>query len=217
MSLPPHVAAGDEPIPPLNNAIRTGPDMRTVMPVAEMIADLRQHEGDVVSYVADWREHMTNVGARISASFERDGELQLAITRPCDSQIRHRSRLIHFLCEDLDGEDGRREWLLTSLVEMGNYTDNRPANPTQTTAAVRAYLQAQGRIMIDPRGRLLEGAEVPLRWLNGTDADAAECERATRVYNLARRRWRSEPQIRRAVRMLGRPEGNGWIVLEAQR
>lgn len=216
MALPLHVATDGEPIPATAGIALEGPDMRSAMPIADMINDLRQHDGDIVGYVADWREHMASVGANMSAMFEEDGDLHLMVGSSVDLQVRHRSRWIYFLCGDLDAEDGRRKWLLSVLIEEGCYADNRPVNPKATTIAIRDYLRTEGRIMIDPRGKLKDGGGVPNWWLVGNKKQIAERTRALQAYHHARRRWRSESQIKRAVRMLGTPTDNGWIVPEAR-
>jgi hypothetical protein len=217
MKLAPHIATADEPIEPLGHPDRwNGPDMRTVTPIDEMLKQLHQFDDDVVSYVALWRKLIASVGNSVSLSYDRDGERSLGFCSPADPQIRHRSRWMHFLVEDFWAVPDRVDYLMDLLHREGRYSDNRPRDPRSTTAAVRAFLRTQGRIMLDPDGDLQEGGELPSIMLKGTPEQIAECKDATRAYYDVRRRWRSEAQIKRAVRMLGKRTKNGWIVLEGR-
>jgi hypothetical protein len=213
VSLPPHVAPDDEPLMSLGKRPHDGPDLRKALPIADMLHNLAELADDVVGYLELWRRYTTSAGCEVSLSYARNGDECLRFTLPCDAQVRHRNRYMHFLGEDLHADDERYKTLARILHDEGHYSDNRPADPRATTAAIRAFLRISGRIMITPSGRLLEGGELPALILNGTDEQVAECRRATRAYYEARRRWSSEPQIKRAVRMLGTRTDNGWIVL----
>lgn len=213
--LPPHVATDDEPIPALGGHEREGADLRSAMPIDQMIDCLKVLDGDDVDYVALWLRFARSIGD-VFVMIERDGERSLMMGGRCDAQIRHRSRWQHFLTEDLDRKDGRRELLLSTLIDQGRYSDQRPNDPRGTTHAVRGFLRTGGRILIDPQGKLTEGGGVPRQWLDGDDAARAEVIRASRAYFGARRRWRADRQIMRAARMLGTPTDNGWIVLEGK-
>ena len=214
---PPHAAAALEPIPdPSPRPGRNEPDMREVTPIDVMLADLGAFDEDDFGYVETWRRHLASIGNSVSAHYERDGSLHLMAGGPVDAQTRHRSRWQHFLIEDLDRLPGRRELLLATLEREGHYADNRPSDLAATTLAIRSFLLTGGRLLINPEGRLEEGAEVGRRWTNGTDADREAIQVANRAYFAARRRWRADRQIKRAVRMLGTRTANGWVVLEAR-
>lgn len=213
MTLPNHVASEDEAIPPQQES-DTAPDMALATPILTMLADLAALRDDVVGYVERWRHYLTTVGGYASLSIDAWGERHLEVGMPCDSQVRHRSRWLHFLSEDLRVDPEQRNWLLKVLLDEGRFLDHRPANARETTAAIRDFLRAEGRILVDPAGKLTTGAGVPRKYTHGSDEDAAEVVRASRAYFQVRNRYRSEPQIRRAVRMLGHQQ-NGWMVLEA--
>lgn len=211
--LPLHVATGDEPIPAMSGRDLDGPDLRNAMPIDQMIDCLKVLDDDDVDYVALWLRFARSIGD-VFVMIERDGEHSLMMGGACDAQIRHRSRWQHFLTEDLDRLEARRELLITTLIDQGRYSDQRPADPRGTTKAVRDFLRTGGRILIDPQGKLTEGGGVPRAYLDGDDAERAEVIRASRAYFGIRRRMRADLQIIRAVRMLGTPTENGWIVLE---
>jgi hypothetical protein len=213
MSLPRHVARDDEPLESLGRRPHDGPDLRKALPITVMLDNLAKLADDVVGYLELSRRYAASAGCEVSLTYERNGDRCLRYTLPCDGQARHRNRYMHFLSEDLHADDERYETLASVLHDEGRYSDIRPADPRGTTAAIRAFLRVRGRIMISPSGRLMEGGELPALMLSGTDEQVAECKQATRAYYEARRRWSSEPQIIRAVRMLGQRTDNGWIVL----
>lgn len=132
----------------------------------------------------------------------------------CDAQMRHRSRWAHFLFEDMDRDPARREFLTNFLVQNGRYADNRPADVRRTTIAVRNFLKAGMRIMVDPNGELSEGGDVLKQAGESSDEQNAQRLQWIRVYFDTRRRWKTSAHIKRAVNMLGRPTADGWMVLE---
>jgi hypothetical protein len=213
--LPTHVATADEPIEELCDRAWDGPDMRCAMPIEIMLGALNQ-TADAVAYHALWRTFVKSVGGFIGLTISRDGEEELGLGRPCDAQIRHRSRWLHLLSDDLNRDPERRELLISTLISSGRCVDNRPGDIRATTRAIRAFIGTQGRILIDPEGNLSEGGGVPRLFTDGSESEAEACVRASRAYFAVRRRWRSERHIKRAVRMLGRRTGNGWLVLEAR-
>jgi hypothetical protein len=213
--LPLHVATAIEPIEDLRGRPWEGPDMRQVLPLEVMLAALHE-TSDAAAYLALWHTFVKSVGGWVGLTITRDGEEVLGIGRPCDGQIRHRSRWLHFLSEDMNSDPERRDLLISSLIAAGRYADNRPVDAKTTTRAIRDFLRSKGRILIDPDGNLTEGAGAPRPFTHGSDADASECARASRFYFAIRRRRHSERQIKRAVRMLGLRTGAGWLVLEAR-
>lgn len=216
--LPPHVATADEPVPTPYRDQSDGPDLRIALPLSEVLEDLQRFttDEDVVGYVDRFREHLANLGICASIMIDHDGAQHLTVGAACDAQIRHRSRYIRFLFEDLDRDGERRIYLTNRLLDEGRFADNRAPNPRLTTVAIRDFLQADGRILIDPAGRLTEGGGVPRTFSHGTPDEAAESVRASRAYFAMRRRWRSDRQIKRAVRIFGKRTPNGWLVLEAR-
>lgn len=215
MTLPTHAATANEPIQAPWGDRTDGPDLRTVSPVETMLADLQAWDDDDVGYIELWQEYVTAIGAWLTLRIDREGECHLAVGCPCDAQTRHRSRWLHFLTEDLKQVDGRREVLLHHLRRAGHVLDERRRNPRATTIAVRDYLRTGGRILLTPERDLEEGAEIPRPLVDGPGSEATECLRAHRAYFDMRKRFRSDEQIRRIIRALGRRTTNGWIVLEA--
>lgn len=216
--LPAHVAAADEPIPAPGKWLPgDGPDLRAAQPVEHMLADLAHLADDEVAWVARWREHMATAGLSVLLHIDRGGERHLIIGSPCDTQVRHRSRWSHFLIRALDMSPERRPLLLRVLDREGMLLDERPTDPRATTVAVRDFLLSGGRLLITPDGMLEEGGGLPEAWVHGTREQAAEVMRAGRAYFGARKRLRADRQIKRAIRMLGKPTPNGWTVLEHDR
>lgn len=213
--LPIHVATADEPIEELRDRRWDGPDMRRVMPIEMMLGALHQ-TADAAVYLALWRTFVNSVGGWIGLTISREGDEELSLGSPCDAQIRHRSRWLHFLSDDLNSDPERRDLLISTLIAAGRYADNRAADIRATTRAIRDFIRTQGRIVIDPEGKLTEGAGMPRLFTHGSEAEAAECVRASRFYFAVRRRWRSDRHTKRAVRMLGTRTSNGWLVLEAR-
>lgn len=216
-ALPFHVATDDEPIPALGPRPWDGPDMQAVVPIEQMLEWLRALNDDDVGYVTLWRNLVTSTGCSVLVSYERDGEQGLRVVIPCDAQIRHRSRWMHFLLEDLDRVESRRDVLTKQLLRERLKWDERPTDPAAVTLAIRDFLRTGGRILLTPDGQLEIGGEVPQAMLSGAPAELDACRRATRAYLDVRTRLNSDRQIKRAVRMLGSRTANGWIVLEASR
>ena len=213
--LPTHVATADEPIPALRDD--DGPvDLREIRSVEEMIAELAQASDDVFLYVDRFRDCLEEAGIHACLQIDRDGERSFMVGGSCNAQIRHRSRYIHFLFEDLDRVDGRRGELERQLWRQGICADNRPVVPRAVTIAVRDYLRSDGRILITPEGYLTQGGGVPRPLIDGSAHESAECLRASRAYFDLNLRYRARKQIERAVRMLGKRANNGWLVLEAR-
>lgn len=207
MTLPPHCATEDEPVPSLDQD--DGPDMLAVMPIAEMLATLDLLNDDDVGYLGLWRRYLASVGGSVSLNIDRDGERHLNVGAPCDAQLRHRWRWMHFLCEHMKSSDERPRLLMGQLFVAGHYADNRPNDPALTTAAIRGFLLVGGRILLGPSNKRVE-AYPPDRLLNGTDDESEACRSASAFFLRVRRRWRSDAHLKRAVRMLGRDCGNGW-------
>jgi hypothetical protein len=214
--LPTHVATADEPIPALRDHDIKAPDLRNVTPVEAMIADLGKLDENVEEYVDRFRELLDEAGIYVSLTIDRDGSQHLGAGSACNSQLRHRSRYIHFLFADLDRIDGRADELERRLWREGRCADNRPVDPGQVTNAIRDFLRTEGRILVTPSGSLTEGGEIPRLFLEGTADESAECVRASRAYFDLNLRFHARRQITRAVRMLGKPTANGWLVLEAR-
>jgi len=216
MALPLHVATYNEPIPELCGSGLNGPDMRAVKPIADMLSELEEFELDEVCYIDLLLRFLKAIGCDVSANYARNGSLKLCSSMMCDAQMRHRSRWVHFLFRDMDRDPARREFLKDFLVQKGRSTDYRPANPAQTTRAVRNFLKAGMRIMIDPNGQLVEGGNVFRRHEDVSDEKYAQRQQWVRVYFDTRRRWRTNDHLKRAVTMLGTPTSNGWIVLRGE-
>lgn len=212
----PHIAAADEPIAAPWGDRSDGPDMRSVEPVDAMLESLREYDDDDIGYVDLWRRHTASAGLHLTLHYDRDGEKHLSVGSACDAQIRHRSRWLHFLVQDLNKVEDRRRILMEALRRDRLCLDERPTDPKATTVTVRDFLLNDGRILITPEGDVTEGRGVPRPFLAGTDVEAAECTRAGKAYFDMRKRFRSDRQIKRVVRMLGYQTDNGWWVLEAQ-
>lgn len=212
--LPLHVATIDEPINELRDHPSDGPDMRCALPIEMMLGALHR-ANDASAYLVMWRTFVKSVGGWVGLTITPEGEEEMEIGSPCDAQLRHRSRWLHFLSEDLNSDPERRDLLVSTLIASGQYADNRPADMRATTRAIRDFIRTQGRILIDPKGNLTEGAGVPRIFTHGSDTEAADYVRASRFYSAVRRRWRSDHHIRRAVQILGKRTANGWLVLEA--
>lgn len=216
MNLPPHIALADEPILAIDaDDPIAGPDLRLATPVEQMVATLAQHDDDDVEYLSLWRQFIAQIGGSVSLDFDPEGDRRLMIGAPCDAQIRHRWRWLHFLTEDLKRSDERYELLGARLIAEGRYSDNRRNDPHLTTLAIRAFLDGGGRILLDPEGHLTEGGSVPAKFVEGSARDADRIMASSRFYYRVRRRWRSDAQIKRAVRLLGQRLSNGWLELAA--
>lgn len=214
-ALPIHCATADEALPPLNGREWQGPDLADVMPVEEMIAALRQTDDDNVGYLDLWLKMVGSVGCKILLDYDRNGSRGLMQWTPCDPQIRHRSRYVHLLFDDLDRVPSRRESLKDRLEEAGSYSDRRPRKPREVTEALRGFLRTGGRLLLTPTGRVSIGAGVPRALIDGTDDEAEACREATRAFLDIRKRYRADPQLKRALRLIGTRTSNGWHVLEA--
>lgn len=217
--LPTHVATVDEAIPaPGHRMPEDGPDMRRVMTVEAMLADLQPFTADQddVGYVARWRAHLRAIGGSVLLHYGRDGERDITFGLPCDPQVRHRNRWAFFLFNDLEEQAGRRDVLMHALQREGLFWDERPVDRAATTRAMRAFLRVGGRILITPGGQVTEGGEMPRAWMHGRSQDQAEVAEASLAYCDHRQRYRADRHIRRAARMLGQRVGDGWLELRAR-
>jgi len=184
--------------------------MAVAVPIEQMIEWLRQLDEDDVGYLALWRNLVASIGCSVLVCHERDGEVGLMHGSPCDTQIRHRSRWMYFLIKDLDRIETRRDLLMRQLVQAGPRCDKRPRNTRAVTSAIRDFIVAGGRLLLTPKGHL----EDSVVFRDFSDVRADQHNRAFAAYDEVRRRFQSDHQIKRAVRMLGTPTENGWIVLE---
>jgi hypothetical protein len=185
--------------------------MRTVTPIEIMLAELANIADDDTAFVAQFRAYIREIGCTLMAHYGRDGDLTISLGSPVDVQVRHRSRWSYYLFDRLDAVEGRRDLLLSMLIAERVCWDDRPARPRDTTVAIRGFLNAGGRILISPCGRLEENGCAAA--LSLVDPRADECAAAAFRYLDVRRRFRADRQIRRAVRLFGRVQ-NGWHVLE---
>jgi hypothetical protein len=212
--LPLHCATDDEAIEPLNDREWQGPDMATVMPIDQMLDVLRQLDDDDVGYVALWLRLVETVGCKVLLEYDQAGERGFRQWTPCDPQIRHRSRFMFLLFEDLNRIEGRKDQLADRLEAKGLYADRRPRNPRETTAALRAFIETGGRLLLTPAGRVSIGGGVPRALIDGTDDEAEACRKATLSFLEVRKRYLADPQVKRALRMFRTRTSNGWHVLE---
>lgn len=218
-SLPTHVATAMEPIPTPGARPWEVTDMRAVASIDTMLAALKvfTDDEDDVGYVEQFRNFAGRISVSLFVRIDADGEHSLMLDVPADIQIRHRARWMYFLLNDLDLVETRRDMLIQTLLRDGCVSDNRRADPRATTKAMRDFLRAGGRILVTPDGHVTEGGGVPAAMINGTAAEMADWNDAAQAYFEARRRYRSDRQIKRAARMLGVRTEHGWTVLEAPR
>ncbi|MGN6377150.1 MAG: hypothetical protein ACTHMG_16565, partial [Sphingomonas sp.] len=152
----------------------------------------------------------------VSAQISKTGERSILVGQPCDSQEEERRRRVDALTKHMLALDGMRAQLQRFLEQRGHYTDDRPSDPAESTAALRDFIMAGYRVFLRPDGRLGTSTDVPLEWLDAEQARAEQIEGAARRFARVRRRWRNQAQIKRAVSMLGTASSNGFIVLEAK-
>jgi hypothetical protein len=87
-----------------------------------------------------------------------------------------------------------------------------PGRGTELTRAVRAFLAEGGRIMIDPKGKLIDEMDIGLILGDRPGAERAYMA-AVRFVRLRKRNApRNASHLRRMVRLCGRSE-RGWTVL----
>lgn len=212
--LPPHCASEGEEIPDLDPEL-DGPDLRSAMPVDQMLELLSVLDDDHGAYVSLWLRFVWSIGCSVLVDIGRDGSRGLMYGGPCDGQHRHRNRWMHFLLGDLDRVECRRALLADHVEKLGFLMDRRPRNPRETTRAMRDFILNGGRLMLTPAGRVSIGGGVPDQLSADDDAEAESCLRAGRAFLDVRRRFRADPQIARAIRMLGARTSNGFTILEA--
>lgn len=213
-ALPPHIATEDEPIPARGDRPWDGPDVRKAMPIPDMLSALGAAAfAGLPSYIRLWRYFAHTVGGSVGLMRTRDGEESLLIGSCVDAQLRHRSRWLHFLTEDLFAREGARDALEADIRRSPYLVDERPRDPRTVTAALRGLLDVGGRVLLTPDGEIEEGfsAEVGRRWRADADErDWQEFLAAGRAYFQARATLNSDEHIVRAVRMLGTRHSNGW-------
>ncbi len=118
--------------------------MRNVTPLDVMLAELAAVGDDDVEFVAHLIVFVAEIGCTLMAHYARDGDLGLNAGYPCDPQSRHRNRWMHYLIEELDKAETRRDLTIRTLIDMNRCWDERPANHGETTKAVRGFLYAHG-------------------------------------------------------------------------
>ena len=185
--------------------------MYKAKPIEVMLGQLARADKPS-SYLSLWMHFVRSVGGWVCLTISGDGEEELGFGLPCDSQLRHRSRWMHYLWEDLRQNPEAHELLVITKMQKWEYTDNRPADPRETTQALRRLLDAGGVLLVDPEGALTLRNSIP-RDIAFDDNRMNELLQASRNYLSVSRRWRSHCHIKRAVRMLGHRTSNGWMVL----
>jgi hypothetical protein len=193
------------------------PDLRT----GRSLADAFRHldlvaQIDPAAYPAEWDEEIRDVAGFASVNYPKVGARYLGVGQPCDKQMQERRRRVDALCEHMRAVDGRYECVCDYLERLGNCTDNRPRDMRETTTALREFVSAGFRVFLRPDGRLDESRGLPREWLEASAERAEQILSAARRYAKAKRRHRNQPQIGRAVRMLGKLGSNGFIVLQRE-
>lgn len=190
------------------------PDLRTGRTLEDALKEL---DGiatiDPASYPAEWVAEVRDIGCSVSANYPKDGPRHLYTGFPCDGQMDERKERMEALNDHMHAIDGMYERVADFMERRGHYTDNRAKDTRETTAALRDFLAAGFRVFLHPDGRVGTSGGMPREWVKAPPARAAEIEQAARRFDRARRRHRNEPQIKRAIRMLGTVESNGFIVL----
>ena len=133
--LPPTVAPIDEPLPALRGRLWDGPDLSDVIPVEMVLADLAGIE-PCSDYVSRFRQWADQTGIYLATMIDRDGQEYLMPGIPCDSQMRHRGRYLHYLFTDLDRRPDARDELGRQLIDEGHCADNRPSLGQRVGTAV---------------------------------------------------------------------------------
>ncbi|MCP3730649.1 hypothetical protein M9978_09435 [Sphingomonas sp. MG17] len=163
------------------------------------------------TYAAEWFAEVRDIGCSAMVEVNAHGRRALYSSVPADSQDRERSRRVRALMDHMD-DSIMRAGVMAYLEREGAISDNRAADPRETTAATRAFIQAGFRLMIDPQGRLEIGG-MTRRWAKASPNVAGELEEAGRRFMRVAGRWRNHRHIHRIVKTLGNRTSNGWLVL----
>lgn len=127
MKLPPHVARAKEPLPPLSGRGFEGPDLRRAAPLGQMLEWLAALHDDTAGYLKLFRGLLASAGLSVGLSLKDRDDPHLLVGSPCDAQVRHRSRVSHFLFRDLDRDPARRAALIDVLrSESGGIVTRLP-------------------------------------------------------------------------------------------
>lgn len=192
-----------------------GPDMRAVPPVEQHVDWLDAVANDPAAYAALFIGVVRSIGD-ISVMVARDGTQSVVFGRAFDDQEQQRTAHLAVLGEHML-KSGHRSALISRIWDVGTVLDQRPHLPGLTTECIRDFLTTGGRLLITPDGRVEEGGEFPRALINGTDAEIAECRRASRNYYINSNRGGARAQILRTIQMCGRQTSNGWFVMEIAR
>lgn len=85
---------------------------------------------------------------------------------------------------------------------------------THWKMTLRDFLAHDGRLLIEPSGRLVEAGTLP-RWWNLPDCpQRSRALQAHRAFYAMQSDRSAGARFKRAARLLGRKTGNGWRVLE---
>lgn len=159
------------------------PDLRTGRTLEHALTHLSGvAEIGPTSYPEEWCEEIRDVGGTASANFPKDGERHLFVGQICDAQERERQRRVEALCKHMLTIEGMRDRVADFLERRGHYTDDRPRDMRETTAALRDFIDAGYRVFIHPDGRLDTSGGMPKEWVHAGPARAAAIEQAARRF-----------------------------------
>lgn len=196
--------------------LRNLPDLRS----GRTIDDALFHLDDIArrdpqAYASEWLAEMRDIGCDATVDIPPRGKSGLYFQCPCDPQTDERQSRIGELSSHMHMTRGARGRVIAQLILAGHYSDNRAAEPRETTRALRAFLDAGFRVMINLEGELEASGGMPVEYMQAGDDRRAEIKRAAQEFDWVWRRWKNRRQLARAVRMLGKVhQGSGWTVLE---
>jgi hypothetical protein len=191
------------------------PDLRSGRTLDDALAHLGAIAAtDPKSYPEEWFEEIRDVGAYTSANYPKEGARHLYVGQTCDEQMDERRRRSDALTKHMHAIEGMYDRVGDFLERHGHCTDNRPRDMRETTAAVRDFVMAGFRVFLHPDGKLGSSGSLPNEWFRAGPERAAEIEDAARRYGRASRRFHNISQIKRAIRLLGTVESNGFTVLQ---
>jgi hypothetical protein len=204
------------PLPSLVGEEFAGPDLTAAPPVEQIIAWLdAAADGDASDYVALWRRLADATGCTASIYWPSVWPAMM-IGQAADMQEAERGRYRDALYDHLFTANRRRSLMQALLSELPSPTmpgikDDEVARITME--AIRAFVATDGRILIDPQGRLTEGAGIPNGWGRNGEAHDAEIIRSSRAFAAATLCEKPAAQIHRFVAQYGTKTPNGWTEL----
>lgn len=187
-----------------------GPDLSKAEPIEAVIARLNPLRS---AYSVEFWKACKASGLHLSVTVTRDGEEQLGMMYPCDSQMDLRKPRGEALTTHMNRSERRHRDVVALVNILGHFADNQPYPSVEEAAD--AFLEAGGRLMVRPDGKLEDALNPTIEQLNAEHYDGWPLRRLSHRLDATLRQKGGREAMAALVRERGElHQGTGWIVLK---